>query len=72
VTERPATRYAKTSDGVHIAYTVWGEGPIDLVMVPGFISHLDLLWDSPGYGDLHRRLGSEGRGCRTGPRSFPT
>lgn len=46
----PATRYAK-SDGVHIAYQVAGEGPLDLVWVPGWVSHLDLLWEPP-----HRRF----------------
>jgi hypothetical protein len=36
---RPVTRYAKSGD-VHIAYQVTGEGPLDLVFVPGFVSHL--------------------------------
>src|SRR5436305_221514 len=40
----PETRYAKSGD-VSIAYQVVGEGPIDLVLVPGFVSHLDLDWD---------------------------
>jgi hypothetical protein len=35
----PMTRYAKSGD-VHIAYQVFGEGPIDLVYTPGFVSHL--------------------------------
>ncbi len=34
---QPKTRYAKNGD-VHIAYQVFGEGPVDLVFVPGFIS----------------------------------
>jgi hypothetical protein len=34
---QPKTRYAKIGD-VHIAYQVFGEGPVDLVFVPGFIS----------------------------------
>jgi class 3 adenylate cyclase len=37
----PETRYAKSGD-VHIAYQVSGEGPIDLVLVPGFVSHVEL------------------------------
>ena len=37
----PETRYAKSGD-VHIAYQVTGNGPIDLVWVPGFISNLEL------------------------------
>jgi pimeloyl-ACP methyl ester carboxylesterase len=56
----PKTRYTKTADDIHIAYQVWGEGP-DLVVVPGFISHLEVLWDSPGYADLNRRLGQFAR-----------
>ena len=36
------TRYARTSDGVYVAYQTWGQGP-DLLLVPGFISHLELL-----------------------------
>jgi class 3 adenylate cyclase/pimeloyl-ACP methyl ester carboxylesterase len=39
----PKTRYARSGD-VSIAYQVVGDGPIDLVFVPGFVSHLDLQW----------------------------
>ncbi len=42
----PATHYAKSGD-VCVAYQIFGGGPIDLVFVPGWISHLDLWWDSP-------------------------
>jgi class 3 adenylate cyclase len=48
----PTTRYAKSGD-VHIAYQVFGEGPIDLVFTPGFVSHLENMWDQP---DLARWL----------------
>ena len=37
---RPETRYAK-SGSVNVAYQVVGEGPVDLVLVPGFVSHVD-------------------------------
>jgi pimeloyl-ACP methyl ester carboxylesterase len=40
----PETRYVNRK-GVHIAYQVLGAGPIDLVVVPGFVSHLDLIWE---------------------------
>ena len=40
----PVTRYAKSGD-VHIAYQVFGSGPIDLVFVPGFVSHIEAYWD---------------------------
>ncbi len=44
---RSAVRYAVASDGVHVAYQVVGDGPIDLIAVPGFVSHLDMWWDAP-------------------------
>ena len=40
---RPETHYARSGD-VSIAYQVIGDGPIDVVFVPGFISHLELRW----------------------------
>jgi class 3 adenylate cyclase len=45
---RPETRYAKSGD-VNIAYQIVGDGPIDLVLVPGFVSHLDLDWEDSGH-----------------------
>jgi class 3 adenylate cyclase len=54
------TRYAK-SDGVSIAYQVHGEGPIDLVFVPGFVSHVELLWEEPAAARFLRRLASFSR-----------
>ncbi len=44
---RPETRYAR-SDDLMIAYQVTGEGnPVDLVLAPGVVSHLDLGWEDP-------------------------
>jgi class 3 adenylate cyclase len=54
------TRYAD-SDGVKIAYQVHGEGPLDLVFVPGFVSHLDLAWEEPSVARFFRRLASFAR-----------
>jgi pimeloyl-ACP methyl ester carboxylesterase/class 3 adenylate cyclase len=42
----PEVRYAK-SDDVHIAYQVFGSGPVDLVIIPGFISNIEHYWDWP-------------------------
>ena len=42
----PPTHYAKGPEG-EIAYQVVGDGPMDLVVVPGWISHIDLQWDNP-------------------------
>ena len=56
----PQTRYARSGD-VRIAYQVVGNGPIDLVFVPGFISNLNIHWEDPGYAHLLRRLGAFSR-----------
>jgi pimeloyl-ACP methyl ester carboxylesterase len=57
---QPETRYAKSGD-VHIAYQVIGDGPIDLVYVPGWVSHIELMWDEPQYERFLRRLASFSR-----------
>lgn len=44
----PQVRYADAGDG-WIAYQTFGEGPPDLVVTPGFVSHLDLQWTMPSY-----------------------
>ena len=44
--EQPTTRYARCGD-VAIAYQVIGDGPEDLVIAPGFISHVELAWEEP-------------------------
>jgi class 3 adenylate cyclase len=56
----PETRYALSGD-VSIAYQVFGSGPVDLVIVPGFISHVDLLWQQAGYHEWMDRLASFAR-----------
>jgi class 3 adenylate cyclase/pimeloyl-ACP methyl ester carboxylesterase len=42
----PETRYVKSGD-VNIAYQVVGDGPLDLVFVPAFVSHVELIWEEP-------------------------
>jgi pimeloyl-ACP methyl ester carboxylesterase len=56
----PETRYAKSGD-VHIAYQIVGRGPLNLVFVPGFISHLDWLWEEPACARFFNRLASFAR-----------
>jgi pimeloyl-ACP methyl ester carboxylesterase/DNA-binding CsgD family transcriptional regulator len=56
----PETRYARSGD-VRIAYQVIGNGPVDLVFVPGFLSNLEVHWEDPGYSHLLRRLGAFAR-----------
>ena len=51
----PETHYALSGD-VNIAYQVMGDGPVDLVLVPGLISHVELLHELPGYTAALRRL----------------
>jgi len=53
----PATHYVK-SDDVHVAYQVLGEGPLDLLLVPGFVSHIEAAWQSPDTAAFLRRLAS--------------
>lgn len=53
-------RYAKSGD-IDIAYQVFGAGERDIVFVPGFVSHLDLMWDLPPFAALLRTLSSLGR-----------
>jgi pimeloyl-ACP methyl ester carboxylesterase len=56
----PETHYAKSGD-VNIAYQVVGEGPLDLVLVPGFVSHLENDWDEPRSAHFLERLASFSR-----------
>ena len=60
MTTRPETKYTKSGD-VHIAYQVSGDGPLDLVCVPGFVSHLEAQWEYPSSARLLDRLGSFSR-----------
>src|SRR5262249_45725477 len=50
---QPVVHYAR-SDGVHIAYSVFGDGPIDVVVVPGFVSSVDLALEGPLAAVLER------------------
>jgi pimeloyl-ACP methyl ester carboxylesterase len=56
----PETRYAKSGD-VNIAYQVVGDGPFDLVYVPGWISNIELMWEEPAHARLLRRLSAFSR-----------
>ena len=56
----PETHYAKSGD-VNIAYQVVGGGPLDLVLVPGLVSHLESDWDEPRSAHFLERLASFSR-----------
>jgi class 3 adenylate cyclase len=57
---QPETRYTKSGD-VHIAYQVVGDGPIDLVLVPGFVSHVEGWWEEPLCAGFFERLATFSR-----------
>src|SRR5947207_13297258 len=56
----PPTRYAKSGDA-SIAYQVVGDGPIDLVLVLGFATHLELQWEMPPIARFLERISSLSR-----------
>jgi pimeloyl-ACP methyl ester carboxylesterase len=56
----PKTRYARNGD-VSIAYQVIGDGPMDLLFTPAFVSHLDLYWSAPETTAFFRWLASFSR-----------
>lgn len=56
----PDTRYTTTGD-VHIAYQVVGDGPLDLVLIPEWFSHLEAAWDVAPLARTLQRLGSFSR-----------
>ena len=66
----PETGYARTPEGVSLAYQVLGDGPIDLVVVPQASMPIDLLWEEPAIVEFLRRLASFSRLVLTDLRGF--
>ena len=64
----PKTQYAKSGD-LHIAYQVTGTGPLDLVFVPGFVSHLEYQWEHLESARFFERLSSFSRLIRFDKRA---
>src|SRR6202451_4230020 len=58
--ELPDTRYALRGD-VRMAYQTMGGGPVDIIIVPGIVSHVEFVHEFPGYTALLRRLSSFAR-----------
>ena len=56
----PQTRYAKSGD-VNIAFQVLGQGPPDLVYVPGWASNIEIFWEEPSFARFLKRLASFSR-----------
>ena len=57
---QPETKYARSGD-YHIAYQVVGNGPVDLVFVPGWVSHIEYQWENPSVARFTERLASFSR-----------
>ncbi|TYL95516.1 adenylate/guanylate cyclase domain-containing protein [Bradyrhizobium rifense] len=57
---QPVTQYARSGD-VHVAYQTFGDGPINLVLVPGFVSNVENYWDQPDLARFLTRLASYAR-----------
>jgi DNA-binding SARP family transcriptional activator/pimeloyl-ACP methyl ester carboxylesterase len=57
---RPLVRYARSGD-LSIAYQVTGDGPIDVVLISGWVSHLEKDWEEPRHASFLERLGSTAR-----------
>jgi class 3 adenylate cyclase len=57
---QPETKYARSGD-INIGYQVVGDGPLDLVFIPGFVSHIDLYWADPAVARFLEHLASFSR-----------
>jgi class 3 adenylate cyclase/pimeloyl-ACP methyl ester carboxylesterase len=57
---RPETLYARNGD-VHLAYQLYGNGPVDVMIVPGFVSHLEDLWELPAWAAETERFANVAR-----------
>jgi len=60
MTDVSETRYARSGD-THIAYRVVGDGPIDMVLIADWFSHVEAAWDEPSLARSLERLGSFSR-----------
>ncbi len=54
------TKYARSGD-VHIAYRIFGDGPRDIILLPGTLSHVELYWELPANEYILKRLTSFAR-----------
>jgi pimeloyl-ACP methyl ester carboxylesterase len=57
----PSIHYARTADGLNIAYEVLGEGPADLIVIPGVASNIEMYWENPRWSRFMRRLSTFSR-----------
>jgi hypothetical protein len=68
-TALPTVRYARSGD-VEVAYQTLGDGPPDIVLVDGSITHLHVLWEEPRYRRFCERLASFDRLIRFDKRGM--
>lgn len=66
---QPQTQYAQSGD-LSIAYQVFGDGPIDIIMIPGFVSHVEMMWEIPTVAHMLERFGSFARVIRFDRRGW--
>ena len=59
--EIPATRYAKALDGTSLAFKVLGDGPVDLIYLQPWVSHIEYIWEEPRYERFLRTIASFSR-----------
>jgi len=79
--DAPDVRYTQAPDGTSIAYTAFGEGPLELLCIPGFVSHLELMFEAPDVEAYLGRMASfarvvmydkRGQGLSDRPAAPPT
>ena len=59
--DSPKGSYARTGDGVHVAYQTWGSGPVDILISGGLWWHLEFQWTEPTVARYLEGLGRIGR-----------
>jgi class 3 adenylate cyclase/pimeloyl-ACP methyl ester carboxylesterase len=59
--DTPSIHYARTADALNIAYEVLGDGPADLIVIPGVASNIEMYWENPRWSNFMRRLSSFSR-----------
>jgi len=56
----PETHYVRT-DGISVAYQLVGEGPADLLFVPGWVSNVEVFWEEPRVARFLQKLAAFSR-----------
>jgi pimeloyl-ACP methyl ester carboxylesterase/class 3 adenylate cyclase len=59
--DSPTVKYARTGDGVHIAYQTWGSGPVDILLSGALWWHIEFQWSEPTLAHVFEALGRIGR-----------